>query len=106
MVDAHRRCDPLRIAHAAAYRLRARILTGGIIQLWPVAAIRLSRSSCNELDAAIRCVPTSISWDGDVDVGTYHRDVCSVGAFSPDGALARLANTLDARSLRQLGDAE
>ena len=32
-------------------------------------------------------------WDGDID-GTDHSDVCSVGAFSLDGALARLASFL------------
>jgi hypothetical protein len=37
MVDPHRRCDPLRIAHAAAYRLSAYTLSVGIALLWPVA---------------------------------------------------------------------
>src|SRR5262249_17862655 len=37
---------------------------------------------------------TSIHWDGDIDVGTYHSHACGVGTVSTHGGLARLASIL------------
>ena len=99
MVDTHRRCDALRIAHSAAYRLSANFLTIDIALLWPVAGLSTFSlfSSCNDLDAAIRFAPTSIHWHGDIGVGTYSSCVCSAGGASLHGALARLASILESR---------
>ena len=100
MVDAARRRDPLWFAHAAAYRLSAHLSSSSVHLFWvsePRALngifcafkshkISLGLTVVEKLEARYG-VSASIFLDGDIDVGTYRRYGCSVGAFSAHGAL-------------------